>query len=231
MEYLCEGIKQGFLLLFPPKKEIIEIVLLSLLVSSSATILAGIFAIPVGIFLAVKEFKFKRVLIAILNTYLALPSVLIGLVVYLFLSRRGPCGALELLFTPYAIIIAQTILAAPLIATLSLSALKGIAKDIKDVSYSLGANKYQFALTLIKEGKFAFLTSIVVGFSRVIGETGMTLMVGGNIKGETRVMTTAIALETMKGNFEIGIAIGIVLLLVAVTINMLLQVIQGKQWN
>ncbi|MDI6735402.1 MAG: ABC transporter permease [bacterium] len=228
MEYLFEGIKQGLLLLFPPQKEIIGIVFLSIVVSGTATVLSGALAIPVGIFLAVKEFRFKRFLTAILNTSLAFPAVLIGLLVYIFLSRRGPLGAFELLFTPYAIIIAQAILATPIIATLVLSALKGIAKDVQDVSYSLGANKYQMALILIKEGKFAFLTSVITGFSRVIGETGMTLMVGGNIKGETRVMTTTIALETMKGNFEIGIAVGLVLLFVAIVINIILQIIQGK---
>lgn len=228
MEYLFEGIKQGLLLLFPPKKEIIEIVLLSIVVSGSATIIAGIFGIPIGVYLAIKEFKFKRAIVGIINTWLALPAVLIGLLVYIFLSRRGPIGVFGLLFTPSAIIIAQAILAAPIICALSLSALKGIAKDVKDVAYSLGASRYQMALILIKEGKFAFLTSIITGFSRVIGETGMTLMVGGNIKGETRVMTTALALETMKGNFEIGIAIGIVLLFIAVIINILLQIIQGK---
>ncbi|MEW6607274.1 MAG: ABC transporter permease [bacterium] len=228
MEYLFEGIKQGFLLLFPPKKEIIEIVLLSIIVSGSATIIAGIFGIPIGLYFAVKEFKFKRVLVGIINTWLALPAVLIGLLVYIFLSRKGPAGIFGLLFTPSAIIIAQALLATPIICALSLSALKGIAKDVKDVAYSLGASRSQMALILIKEGKFAFLTAIITGFSRIIGETGMTLMVGGNIKGETRVMTTTIALETMKGNFETGIAIGIVLLFIAVIINILLQIIQGK---
>jgi len=228
MEYLFEGLKQGFLLLAPPKKEIIEIVGLSLLVSGSAITIAGIFGIPIGLYLALKEFRFKRLIIVLLNTWLALPAVLIGLLVYIFLSRKGPAGALGLLFTPSAMIIAQAILATPIISALCLSALKGIAKEIKDVSYSLGANRFQTAFFLIKEGKFAFLTAIITGFSRIIGETGMTLMVGGNIKGETRVMTTTIALETMKGNFEIGVAIGVVLLLVAVIINIALQIIQGK---
>jgi len=228
MEYLLEGIKQGFWLLAPPKKEIIEIVGLSILVSGSATIIAGIFGIPIGLYLACKEFRFKRLVIVLLNTWLALPAVLIGLLVYIFLSRRGPAGTLGLLFTPYAIILAQAILATPIISALCLSALKGMAKEIRDVCYSLGANRFQTVFLLIKEGKFAFLTAIITGFSRIIGETGMTLMVGGNIKGETRVMTTTIALETMKGNFEIGIAIGVVLLSVAVIINLLLQIIQGK---
>ncbi len=228
MDYLIEGIKQGFLFLFPPKKEIIEIVMLSLLISGGATVIASIFGIPIGISIALKEFRFKRVIVGIINIWLALPAVLIGLVVYLILSRRGPLGSLGFLFTPYAIIIAQAILATPIITALSLSALKGIAKDVRDIAYSLGANRMQTIWVLIKEGRFALLTAIITGFSRVIGETGMTLMVGGNIKGETRVMTTAISLETMKGNFEIGIALGVVLLIVAILINVILQIVQGK---
>jgi tungstate transport system permease protein len=228
MEYLFEGIKKGLLLLFPPKREIMEIVFLSLKVSGSATIFAGIFGIPAGVYLAIKDFKFKRVVIGILNTYLAIPAVLIGLLLYIFLTRKGPLGGLGLLYTPYAMIIAQAVLAFPLISSLTLSALKEIAKDVKDVAYSLGASKYQMALILIREGRFAFVTSLICGFSRVIGETGMTLMVGGNIKSQTQVLTTAIALETMKGNFETGIAIGIVLLFVAIIINIILQIIQGK---
>lgn len=228
MEYLLEGLRQGVLLLAPPEKWIIEIILLSLLVSGSATIIASIFGIPVAVFLSIKEFRCKRLIIVLMNTWLALPAVLIGLLVYIALSRRGPLGNCELLFTPYAIIIAQAILAAPIISALCISALKGMAKEVKDVAYSLGANRFQTAFLLIKEAKFAFLTAIITGFSRVLGETGMTLMVGGNIKGQTRVMTTTIALETMKGNFELGIAIGVVLLLVAVMVNMVLQIVQGK---
>ncbi|HCJ66286.1 MAG TPA: ABC transporter permease [Elusimicrobia bacterium] len=227
MDYILEGIRQGFNLLFPPKKEIVEIVFLSLIVSGSATLIAGLIAIPSAVFLALKEFRYKRLLIGLINTWLALPAVVIGLLVYIFLSRRGPLGFWGFLFTPYAMVIAQAFLAAPIVTALTLSALKNIAKDTKDIAYSLGANRWQMVLTIIREGKFAFLTAIITGFSRVIGETGMTLMVGGNIKGATRVLTTAIALETMKGNFEIGIALGVVLLVVALVINLLLQLVQG----
>jgi len=224
MDYILEGIRQGFNLLFPPKKEIVEIVFLSLIVSGSATLIAGLIAIPSAVFLALKEFRYKRLLIGLINTWLALPAVVIGLLVYIFLSRRGPLGFWGFLFTPYAMVIAQAFLAAPIVTALTLSALKNIAKDTKDIAYSLGANRWQMVLTIIREGKFAFLTAIITGFSRVIGET---LMVGGNIKGATRVLTTAIALETMKGNFEIGIALGVVLLVVALVINLLLQLVQG----
>lgn len=228
MEYLWEGVKKGLLLLFPPEREILEIVFLSIAVSGSATIISGIFAVPFGVYLAIKEFRLKRIIVFILNTWLSVPAVLVGLLVYIFFSRRGPLGIFGLLFTPYVMIIAQAILVFPIISIFTFSTLKGIARDVRDVAYSLGATGFQMALVLIKEGRFAFLTSIIYGFSRLIGETGMSLMVGGNIKNQTRVMTTAIALEVMKGNFETGIALGIVLLSIAVIINIVLQIFQGK---
>lgn len=228
MGYIFEGLKQALMLLMPPTPEIMGIIALSLTVSAAATVLAGFIAIPLGVFLAIVEFRFKRVVIAILNTAMAIPAVLIGLLVYILINRRGLFGFFGILFTPWAIILAQALLALPIITALSLSALKGIAKDTKNLAFSLGASRWQMALAVIRQGKFAFLTAIIAGFSRVIGETGMTLMVGGNIKGETRVMTTAISLETMKGNFEFGIALGIVLLLVALLVNMILQLVQGK---
>lgn len=228
MDYLLTGIKEGLSLLFPPGREILHIIFLSLLVSGSATLLSGIFAIPLGVLLAVKDFRFKRLLIGIIQTSLAVPAVLIGLVVYTLINRRGPFGALGLLFTPSAMILAQAVLVFPIITALTLAALKGVAHETRDLAFSLGASRFQMALAVIRQGRFAFLTALITGFSRVIGETGMTLMVGGNIKGQTRVMTTAISLETMKGNFEIGIALGVVLLLAALLINLVLQWVQGK---
>lgn len=228
MDYILEGIRQGFSFLFPPRKEILEIALLSVFVSGSATIIAGIFGISIGIFIAINDFRFRRFIVGFLNTWLALPAVIIGLLVYIFLSRRGPFGFFGFLFTPYAMIIAQSILALPIVSALTVSALKNSSKDVKDIAYSLGASKLQMIFTIIKESRFAFLTAIITAFSRVIGETGMTLMVGGNIKGATRVLTTAISLETMKGNFEFGIALGVVLLFVALIVNIALQIFQGK---
>ncbi len=222
------GFKQGILLLLPPSGEILQVIGLSLLVSGCATVLAGLFAIPCGVFLSLVEFRCKRIVIALLNTALSIPAVLIGLLVYMAVTHRGPFGFLGLLFTPWAIILAQALLAFPIITALALSALKGLAAETRDLAYSLGASRRQMALAVIRQGRFAFLTAVIAGFSRVIGETGMTLMVGGNIKGETRVMTTAISLETMKGNFEFGIALGLVLLLVALLVNAGLQYVQGK---
>jgi len=228
MNYILEGLKQGAALLLPPSSEILQIVALSLAVSGAATLLASLAAIPASLFLVLKEFRGKRFVVGLVNTAMAVPAVLIGLLVYGMVNRRGPLGPLGLLFTPGAMIIAQALLAFPLITALSLAALKGVARDARDLALSLGANRRQLAAAVIHQGRFAFLTAIIAGFSRVIGETGMTLMVGGNIKGQTRVLTTAISLETMKGNFEIGIALGIVLLLAALAVNVALQGLQGK---
>jgi tungstate transport system permease protein len=228
MDYILDGLRHGLAILLPPSREILQIVFLSLAVSGVATLLAAAAAIPAALFLALREFRGKRFLVGAVNTALAVPAVLIGLLVYGLVSRRGPLGSLALLFTPGAMIMAQALLAFPLITALALAALKGIARDARDLAVSLGANQLQLALAVIRQGRFAFLTALIAGFSRVIGETGMTLMVGGNIKGQTRVLTTAISLETMKGNFEIGIALGIVLLLVALVINIALQWAQGK---
>jgi tungstate transport system permease protein len=228
MAYILDGLKQGLAILFPPHREILQIIILSLVVSGSATFLAAAAAIPAALGLALKEFHGKRFLVGVVNTALSIPAVLIGLLVYGLVSRRGPLGTLGLLFTPGAMVLAQALLAFPLITALALAALQGIARDARDLALSLGANRWQLALAVIRQGRFAFLTALIAGFSRVIGETGMTLMVGGNIKGHTRVLTTAISLETMKGNFEIGIALGIVLLLAALSINIVLQWMQGK---
>lgn len=228
MEYILDGLKQGLLMLLPPDREIMQIVLLSLLVSGGATVLAAMAAVPSALILALKEFRGKRFLVGLINTALSIPAVLIGLLVYGLVSRRGPLGVLGLLFNPGAMIVAQALLAFPIITALALAALKGIAREARDLALALGANRRQLALAVIRQGRFAFLTALIAGFSRVIGETGMTLMVGGNIKGHTRVLTTAISLETMKGNFEIGMALGIVLLLAALTINIILQWAQGK---
>ena len=228
MAYILEGLRQGLGLLLPPSREILQIITLSLAVSGAATLLAALAAIPAALFLALKEFRGKRLLVGLLNTAMSVPAVLIGLLVYGLVNRRGPLGAMGLLFTPGAMVLAQALLAFPLITALSLAALKGVAREARDLALSLGANRGQLAAAVIRQGRFAFLTAIIAGFSRVIGETGMTLMVGGNIKGQTRVLTTAISLETMKGNFEIGIALGMVMLLVAAAVNIALQGVQGK---
>ena len=206
MAYFLEGLRQALKILFPPSREVLEIVGLSLFVSASATALAAVFAAPLGVFLSLVEFRGRRLVIGLLQTALAVPAVLIGLVAAIMdivLFKQYAEASADI---TRAKILAQALLAFPIIAALTLAALKDKARDGRDLAYALGASRGRMLLTILRQGRFAFLAAMVAGFSRVLGETGMTLMVGGNIKGATRVMTTAISLETMKGNFEIGIA-------------------------
>jgi len=231
MNPLFEAIGNALGMLFPPKSEILEIVGLSLFVSGCGLILSTCLGLTLGFFLAqinLSPNRFSTLLVNILHTWMALPAICIGLLVYLFFTRQGPLGSLGLLYTPQVMILAQGILATPIVASLSFVAFKQLGKEVRETILSLGANYLQMVLMLIKEARFALLAALITAFARIIGETGMTLLVGGNIKGYTRVMTTAIALETMKGNFELGIALGIILLIVAFIINFCLQRIQTK---
>jgi len=206
-----------------------KIIVLSLWVSGAGTTFASIFGIALGAVVALTDFRGKKVVLAFLNTWMALPAVVIGLLVYLLLKRNGPMGALGLLYSPGAMMMAQAILATPILAVLTTSALQEKGRRIIDTAHSLGAGWIMTCMTVVREARFAVITAVLTGFSRVIGETGMTMMVGGNIKGLTRVMTTTIALETMKGNFEIGITLGIVLIIVALIINLAIQLIRRVQ--
>lgn len=208
--------------------EIWGIVLLSLRVSLAASALAACLALPLALAITQNEFRGKRAAIGAVNSLIAVPAVVIGLVCYLLLSRSGPLGFWRLLYTPWAMVIAQTLLVIPLMTGLSVAALQSLGSRVRETMVTLGAGRRHLALGIVRETRFALAAAFIAGFSRVLGETGMTMMVGGNIRGETRVMTTAIALETIKGNFELGIALGIILLLTAVGVNVVLQIVQGR---
>lgn len=225
---LIQSLKQALGLLAGFDPEIWEIVGLSLRVSVISSLVSACLAVPVSFLITQNEFKGKRVTIGIVNSFISIPAVVIGLVCYLVFSRSGPLGFWRLLYTPAAMIIAQSLLALPLMAGLCISALQGVGYRVKETMLTLGARRWHLALGIIREVRFSLVAAYITGFSRVIGETGMTMMVGGNIKGDTRVMTTAIALETIKGNFELGIALGAVLLAVAIGVNILLQIVQGR---
>jgi len=208
-------------------REIFEIVWLSLKVSGSAVVLSCFLSLNIALLIEQSDFPGKNIILSLINTMMTIPAVAIGLLVYLILTRRGPLGGSEILYTPYAMILAQAVLATPIITGLSLVALRGIDPAVKDTAFSLGASSFQWKLLALKEARFALGAAVITGFARVIGETGMTMMVGGNIKGATRVMTTAIALETMKGEFELAISLGIVLVVVSLGINIVLHFVQG----
>lgn len=208
--------------------EIWSIVVLSLQVSGTASLLAALLAMPAALAITQSEFRGKRAIIGVVNSFIAVPAVVIGLVCYLLLSRSGPLGFWRLLYTPWAMIAAQTVLVFPLMTGLSVSALQGLSPRVRETMITLGAGRWRLLAGIMRETRFALAAAFITGFARALGETGMTMMVGGNIRGQTRVMTTAIALETMKGNFELGVALGLVLLFVAVGVNVILQLAQGR---
>lgn len=209
-------------------KEILPVVGMSLFVSIISTLLASTAGIALGIPVSLKNFRLKRILMRVTDSLMSLPPVLMGLIVYLLLSRSGPLGELQLLFTPVAMIIAQTFLIIPIVFGLTCSTLSKTAQEVKKTCLSLGGQNRDIFITIIKESKMQILTLITVAFGRAISEVGAVMMVGGNIKGHTRVMTTFIALETGKGNFTGAIIIGIILLSISFLINFMLHRTQGR---
>ena len=228
MDYISEGVSQAFRLIVSLDREMLSVVGVSLRVSSMAIGLACLAGIPLGLLIGVRDFFGKSLVVTLLNTLMALPTVAVGLVVYELLSRQGPLGVLGLLYTPKAMIIGQFILALPIIAALSLSATQAVDLRARRTALALGASRMQASWTIMREARFGILASVMAGFGRVIAEVGCAMMLGGNIKGYTRTMTTAITLETGKGKFGLGIALGIVLLLIAFTVNLFTQVLRSK---
>lgn len=229
MEYLWGGIKGAVLLIISWDAEIFRTVLLSLRISLASTLIASLIGIPMGFLISTHEFPLKRPIITIFNTLLSLPTVVVGLFLYSLLSRKGPFGPLGLLFTPTAMVIGQFILATPIIVALTITAIQAMDPRAKITAMTLGAGSFRTALTVLSEARFALTAAVIAGFGRVIAEVGTAMMVGGNIKGYTRTMTTAIALETAKGEFAFGLALGCILLFVAFSINILFHYFQAKR--
>jgi len=225
------GLLQAAKLIVSLDSELLAIVFLSLRVSGVAVTTAALIGIPLGAFLGMRLPASVRWLEKLINTLMGLPPVVAGLVIYLLLSNKGPIGHMELLFTPMAMITAQTVLAIPIITGLSLVAVRDKHKEIRDTAVTLGASQQMVIWTVIREAKRAIVAAVVAGFGRVIAEVGAVMMVGGNIQGSTRVMTTAIVLETRKGNFEFALGLGIILLTIAFIINSLLYRVQGEVRN
>lgn len=208
-------------------QEILPVVIMSLKVSIASTVIASVVGITAGILVGLADFKMKKLFLRLLETFMSTPPVLMGLLVYLILSRKGIFGSLELLFTSTAMVIAQTLLVFPIITALTISLTQKQGKKIQKNCQVLGASKFTTLLTIISEMKGQILTIITTGFGRAISEVGAVMIVGGNIKDSTRVMTTYIALETGKGNFEGAIIIGGILLVISLTINIALHIFQG----
>ncbi len=228
MDYISEGLSQAFRLISAMDREMLSAVGVSLRVSATAIAMACVFGIPFGLFLGIRDFFGKSLVVTVLNTLMALPTVTVGLVVYALLSRRGALGVLGLLYTPKAMVIGQVILAFPIIAALCLSATQAVDPRARRTALALGAGPAQVSWTIMREARFGILASVMAGFGRVVSEVGCAMMLGGNIRGMTRTMTTAIALETGRGKFGLGIALGIVLLLIAFTVNLVTQVLRAS---
>ncbi len=226
--FLAESFRKAFSLMAHLDAELVGIILLSLKVSCSALIIATLLGLPLAAFLAFKRFPLKGVCISALHTFMGLPPVVVGLFAYLLLSRSGPLGFFALLYTPTAMIIAQAILSFPIVTSLSHSAIVSVDPIIRQASQTLGATPVQISLNVISEARYGIMSAVMAGFGRVTAEVGAILIVGGNIAGFTRVMTTTIALETDKGNFELALALGIILLSISLLVNAMLYYIQKK---
>jgi len=224
MNELWEALVQAVNLIVSLDPEVVEISWRSLYISAIAIILGAIICIPIGGLIHFHDFKGKRVVINIIQTFYSIPTVVIGLFVFLFVSRAGPLGGLQLLFTPAAVIIGQMLLILPVLTGMTISALNGVDKAVKDTALSLGASRSQAIWTIIGEARFAVVGALILGFGRAISEVGAAMMLGGNIKGYTRVLTTAISLETQRGELVLALALGIILIAIALVINVIVNI-------
>lgn len=226
--FFIQALGEAFKMLWSLDPELYFVVYVSLYVSFFSTLIASILGIPLGFLVAVKEFRGKRAAITILNTLLALPTVVIGLFAYAFLSRQGVLGDLGLLYTPWAIVLGQVVLILPWVATFTLTAVSRIDVRYRRTAMTLGASSLQTSLAIAREARYGILAAIIAAFGRAIAEIGIAMMLGGNIKGFTRTMTTAMALEHNKGEFVLALGLGIVLLTISLFMNIFLQLVQGR---
>ena len=228
MEEICNGILRAVELIVTLNPEVMEITARSLFISFTAVFLAAIIDIPLGGLIELRKFRGKRALVDLIQTLYGLPTVTVGLLVFLLLSRSGPFGSLELLYTPTGMVIGQMILISPILIGLTISALRGVSPHIRDTAISLGANESQVIRTIIKEARFAVIAAVLIGFGRALSEVGVAMMIGGNIRDYTRVLTTSIALQTSMGNLETSMALGIILIGISMILNLSLSRFQGR---
>jgi tungstate transport system permease protein len=229
MGLILEGVLQAFRLLLAGDPEVWRITVLSLQISATATLLALAVGVPAGTLLALTRFPGRGLVISLVNTGMGLPPVVVGLFVTILLWRNGLLGALELLYTPTAMVLAQLVIAAPIVTGLTLAAVQQIPDRFRLQLLALGASSAQMTWVLIKEARLPMLAALMAGFGGVISEVGASMMVGGNIKGSTRVLTTATVLETGKGNFDVALALSVILLAITFLVNWALTWIQQRR--
>jgi len=225
MSEITSGFIQAIDLIVSLDPEVMQIAALSLFISLAATIIAATISIPLGGLIHFYEFRGKRIVIVLIQTLYSVPTVVVGLILYLFLSRSGPLGVFGLLFTPEGMILGQTVLIIPIMTGLVISAIGGVDRNISDTLISLGATGFQAIVQVVREARLAILSAVVLGFGRAISEVGVAMMIGGNIRDATRVLTTAIALQTGIGDFPFSIALGIILLLIALVVVIIMNLI------
>lgn len=228
MEEIWNGVLRAIELIATLNPEVLEITARSLSISFSAVFVAAAIGIPLGGLIELREFRGKKALVNLIQTLYGLPTVTVGLLVFLILSRSGPLGNLELLYTPTGMVIGQMILVSPILIGLTISALKGVSPQIRDTAVSLGADESQLIRAIIKEARFAVIAAVLIGFGRALSEVGVAMMIGGNIRDYTRVLTTSIALQTSMGNLEMSMALGIILIGISMILNLSLSRFQGR---
>ena len=228
MSEIWQGLVKAVELIVTLDPEVMEIAGRSLVISVTATLLATIICLPLGSLIHFNRFIGKRTLINLIQTFYSIPTVVVGLLVFILFSRIGPFGVFNLMFTPTIMVIGQVILISPILLGLVITAFSGVDKAIPETAHSLGASDFQTVTLVLKEARFAVIAAVLLAFGRAISEVGLALMVGGNIKGFTRVFTTAISLETSKGDIELSIALGIILILIALIINIALNRLQQR---
>jgi tungstate transport system permease protein len=228
LQEIWNGFLRAIELIITLNPVVVEITTRSLAISLSSAFLAAIICIPLGGLIEFRSFSGKRALINLIQTLYSLPTVTVGLLVFLLLSRSGPLGSLNLLFTPAGMVLGQTILITPILIGLTYSALTAISPQIKDTARSLGASEMQIIVAVLREARPAVLAAVLLGFGRALSEVGVAMMIGGNIRGYTRVLTTSIALETSMGNLELSMALGIILISISLAINLVLNRFQGR---
>lgn len=228
MAWIWEGIKQAVLLLLQGDREVLQITLLSLQVSGVATFISLVLGLPLGTQLALGQFRSRKFWLSLLNTGMALPPVVVGLVVSIFLWRNGPLGGLGWMYTVRAIIVAQVIISFPIVVSLTVAALQQLDPRMQTQLLGLGASRWQMIYTLWRESRLPLLAALIAAFGSVISEVGASMMVGGNLRGQTRVLTTAIVLENSRGDFAIAIALSVILMALAYLVTMLLTWLQQK---
>jgi len=229
VDYIVDGVAQAIHLIVSLDPEVVGIAELSLQVSGTATLLAAAVGIPAGVLIALNEFPLKRALRSLINTCMGLPPVVVGLFVFLVISRAGPLGSFGVLFTPTAMIAAQFLLVTPIITGLSIAAAGAVDRAVIETAVSLGAKRYETMLLVINEARQALLIAAIAGFGRAIAEVGAVMIVGGDIRWSTRVLTTAIMLETSRGDYSLAIALGLILLALAFVINLFISYLQGEK--